>query len=305
MKNWLKLVRAPFVSVTVGGITIGSLYPLWKDGIFHWGRFLLALVAGVLLHFATNVANDYFDYLSGTDRENRVAIPPFSGGSRVLLEGKISPGAALAAAILMTLVAAAIGLYLNYILPGNTLLYIGLIGVFLIYSYNGLLKLVRFYLGEIAIFLAWGPLMVEGSYFIQTGKLSKELLPISFMLGILTLLILFINEFADEEADRKTGRRMWIHLFGRKNSTYVHLILNIIAFGCLAYSILSGTAPVISALAFLALPLAYSAFLHAKRNVNEPHPKFLPAVIKTINTYNLSFLLLVVSILAASFIWKT
>lgn len=303
MKDWLRLFRLPFVSVTVGSITIGSLYPLWKEGIFHWGRFLLALLAGILLHVATNVANDYFDYKSGTDRENKNAIPPFSGGSKVLLEGKISPASALIASLAMAGLASAIGLYLNYILPGNTLIYIGIAGLILIYFYNGVFKLVNYYVGEVAIFLAWGPLMVEGSYFIQTGKLSLQVMPLAIFLGILTLLILFINEFADEEADRKAGRRMWIHLFGRRRAPYIHLILFIIAFASLFYGIMRGYAPWFSLVVFLAFPLGISAYLHASRNVDRPHAEFLPAVIKTINTYNLSFLLLAVSLVVARIIW--
>lgn len=303
MKDWLRLFRLPFVSITVGSITVGSLYPLWRERIFHWDRFFLALFAGILLHVATNVANDYFDYKSGTDRENKDAIPPFSGGSKVLLEGKISPGSALIASLLMVGVASAIGLYLNYILPGNTLIYIGIAGLILIYFYNGIFKLVNYYIGEFAIFLAWGPLMVEGSYFIQTGKLSVQVLPLAVFLGILTLSILFINEFADEEADRKTGRRMWIHLFSRRRAPYVHLILFIIAFTSLFYGILRGYAPLSSLAVFIALPLGVSSYLHAVRNVEKPHSEFLPAVIKTINTYNLSFVLLVVSLVVARIIW--
>ncbi len=305
MKDWIRLLRLPFISVTVGSITVGSLYLLWKEGDFHLGRFALALVGGILLHLATNVANDYFDYVSGNDRENKTAIPPFSGGSKVLLEGKIRPKSALFVSIIMVGIASFIGLYLNYILPGNILLFVGLAGIFLIYTYNGLIKFVNYYLGEICIFLAWGPLMVEGSYFIQTGKFSIALLPISAFLGILTLLILFINEFADEEADKKAGRRTWIHLFGRENSPYVHLFLLFLAFGFLIYAIAAGEGPLLALIVFLALPVGISSSLHAKKNINEPHSKFLPAVIKTINTYNLSFLLLAVSLVLAKVIWRS
>lgn len=305
MKNWLRLFRLPFVSVTAGSITVGSLYSLWEKGLFHWGRFLLALFAGVLLHIATNVANDYFDYKSGTDRENKIAIPPFSGGSKVLLEGGVSPTSAILVSLIMAAIASAIGLYLNYVLPGNTLLYIGIGVLILIYFYNGIFKLVNYYIGELAIFFAWGPLMVEGSYFIQTGRLSFKLLPIAIFLGILTLSILFINEFADEEADRKAGRRMWIHLFGRRTAPYVHLLLYIIAFASLFYAILRGYAPFLSLIVFLAFPLGISAYIHAAKKVDSPHPEFLPAVIKTINTYNLSFILLAVSMIVARVLWGT
>ncbi len=301
MKEWIRIARLPFLSVTVGAILSGSLYALWHDGIFNLWIFLAVLFAGVFLHIGENIANDYFDYRSGTDQANTKAIPPFSGGSRVLLEGKIKPSAALGASILMVLLGGAIGLCLNYILPGNTLLYVGILGVVLIFSYNSGVKLVNFYLGEVAVALAWG-LMVIGAYFAQTGRLTKDIIPLALFVGILTMLILFINEFADEEADKKAGRRMWIHLFGRENSPYVHLFMVLLSYGILIYAAATGKLPWYSLLALAGVfPLA-SASLHAKRNLNESQERFLPAVLKTINGYNLNLFLLSLALIAGKFV---
>ncbi len=301
MKDWVRLARLPFLSVTVGAILAGSLYALWHDGVFNFWRFLATLIAGAFLHIAENIANDYFDYRAGTDQANTKAIPPFSGGSRVLLEGKIKPSSALLASLFLIILGGGIGLYLNSVLPGNTLLYLGIVGVALIFSYNCGIKLVNFYLGEVVIFLAWG-LMVVGSYFVQTGKLSSDIIPLAAFMGTLTLLILFINEFADEEADRLAGRRMWIHLFGRKAAPYVYLFLALLSFSIVFYGVLTGKLPRFSLLVLPAIIPLISAFSHASSHLEEPHEKFLPAVIKTINGYNLSALLISLGLLAGKFL---
>ncbi len=301
MKEWIKLARLPFLSVTVGAILSGSLYALWHHGIFSLWKFLAVLLAGSFLHIAENIANDYFDWRAGTDQANTKAIPPFSGGSRVLLEGKISPSSALTASVLLVIIGTAIGLYLNYILPGNTLLYMGIIGVGLIFSYNAGIKLVNFYLGELAVILAWG-LMTAGAYFVQTGSLSLDILPLALFVGILTTLILFINEFADEEADRKAGRRMWIHLFGRGSSPFVYLSLVILAYGILIYGVVSGKLPWHSLFTLVGAVPLISASFHAKAHLNESQEKFLPAVLKTINGYNLNLVILSLALIAGKFL---
>ncbi len=301
MKDWIRLARLPFLSVTVGAILAGSLYALWHDGSFHFWRFLAVLIAGAFLHIAENIANDYFDFRAGTDQANIKAIPPFSGGSRVLLEGRIKPSSALRASLFLLLLGGGIGLYLNHILPGNTLLYLGLVGVALIFSYNWGIKLVNFFMGEVAVAGAWG-LMVAGAYFVQSGKLTSHIVPLAAFMGILTLLILFINEFADEEADRLSGRRMWIHLFGRERAPYVYLLLVLLSFAALFYGVLTGKLPRLSLLVLPALLPLISAFSHASSHLNEPHEKFLPAVIKTINGYNLSALLISLGLVAGRFL---
>ncbi len=301
MKDWIRLARLPFLSVTVGAITVGALYSLWHDGVFSLARFFMALAAGVFLHLAVNISNDYFDYRAGTDEANTRAIPPFSGGSRVLLEGKVSPSAALVVSVVLVILGGGIGLYLNHILPGNFLLYLGLVGVALIFSYNSGIKLVNFYLGEVVVVVAWG-LMVVGSYYVQSGKFTPDILPLALFLGILTLLILFINEFADEEADRRSGRRMWIHLFGRDGAPYVYLVLVAVAYGFLLYGVFTGAVPPLALISLVGVFPLVGAALHARKNLNEPQEKFLPAVLKTINGYNLNFLLLAVALIFSKFV---
>ena len=299
MKKYFELMRLPFLTVTIGGVLIGTAYAYWKTGSIDFLRFFLALLAASFIHAATNVVNDFFDYISGNDPANVKAISPFSGGSRKIVTGEVKPKEALLFSIILTLAGAAIGLYLNFTVKGNLVLYIGIMGIFLVFSYNGIFpRFVYIGLGEFVIFLAWGPLMVAGAYAVQTGKITPDLFWVSFLPGILTSLILIINEFADEEADRKVGRRTWVILFGRARTMDLYLFFMLLAYGLTFCAILLKKLPKFSAIVVAALILGVKAYSHGKTKVNSEPAEFLPAVLNTINHYNLSALLLTASLVA-------
>jgi 1,4-dihydroxy-2-naphthoate octaprenyltransferase len=92
----MTLLRLPFMTVTIGAVLVGTSFATWSTGRFHLGHFILTLLGACFFHIATNVANDYFDFKSGNDAANTSGTAPFSGGSRMLLEGFISPNEALA-----------------------------------------------------------------------------------------------------------------------------------------------------------------------------------------------------------------
>ncbi len=292
------LLRLPFLVVTLGAVFVGTAFAWWHVGRFHLGFFVLTLLGASFLHLACNVANDYFDFKSGNDAANRNALIPFSGGSRMILDGFVKPGEALAIAILFAVLGAIIGLYFNVILPGNIILFIGLAAVFFVFNYNGFpVRLVNKGWGEVAIFLAWGPLMVLGSYYIQAKSLSSLWpLIVGFPSGILTTLVLLINEFADKEADFITGRKTWVILFGFRTSLFIYLFLAWSCYLVVLAGILFGGWPLWSLLVFLSLPLPFLAFKVAMANL-EKWPAFLPAV-KTTILMNFVFL----AILSISFL---
>jgi len=282
-KAILLLLRLPFLVVSLGAVLSGTAFARWDSGQFNLGLFLLTLAGALFLHIACNVANDYFDYKSGTDAANINAIAPFSGGSRMVLEGFVKPGEALAVSIIFAALGSGIGLYLNAVLEGNVILFIGVAALFLVYGYNGPpLKLVNLGIGEIGIFLAWGPLMVIGAYYVQAQSFSS-LWPLiaAFPSGILTTLVLLINEFADEQADRSSGRKTWVILFGSKRSLYIYLSLALGCYAVVLLGILLGGWPIWSLLVFITLPLVFMAYKTAIQNLGN-WPGFLSAVKATI-----------------------
>jgi 1,4-dihydroxy-2-naphthoate octaprenyltransferase len=291
-KAIMLLLRLPFLTVTVGAVFLGTAFALWNSGRFDLIHFLLALFGACFMHIACNVANDYFDHKSGNDAVNITGMTPFSGGSRMILEGFVKPEKALAVSFFFAFLGAAAGLYLNFAVEGNVVLIIGITALFLVYGYNGFpLYLVNKGLGEIGIFLAWGPLMVVGAYYVQTGSLAS-IWPfvVSIPSGILTTLVLLINEFADKEADASVGRKTWVILFGYKKSLYIFLFLGLVCFAVVFIGVLFDSWPLWTLLTFLTLPLAFQAFSLGLKNLMN-WPGFLPVVKATIL---MNFLFLVI-----------
>ena len=292
------LLRLPFLVVTLGSVFVGTAFAWWYARQFDLVLFLLTMIGACFLHLACNVANDYFDYKSGTDAANVYAVAPFSGGSRMVLEGFVIPGEALAISIILAILGSAIGLYLNAVSAGNVILLIGVAALLLVFGYNGPpLKLVNLGIGEIGIFLAWGPLMVLGAYYVQAQSFSS-FWPLIAALppGILTTLVLVINEFADAEADRSARRKTWVILFGFKKTVYIYLALALGCYIVILAGVLFGGWPLWSLLVMLTLPLSFMAFRIALKNI-ENWTAFLPAV-KTTILINFVFLV----ILSMSFV---
>lgn len=167
-----------------------------------WGLSILVLIAAVLAHIAVNTLNEYQDFHSGLD--SLTQRTEFSGGSGALPK---TPQAApwvfrvfLVAIILLTL----IGVYLVQQV-GWLLLIIGLIGVALIVFYTKFITRMP-WLCLIAPGLAFGPLMIIGSYYVLTGEVSSLAVVLSLVPFFLVNNLLLLNQIPDLEADKKVGR---------------------------------------------------------------------------------------------------
>ncbi len=297
-KAILLLLRLPFLVVTAGAVFVGTAFAWWQTGQFNLVFFLLTFFGACFFHISCNVANDYFDFKSGNDAYNKNALVPFSGGSRMVLDGFVKPNEALTVSLVFAILGSAIGLYLNSVSNGNIILFIGLAALFFVFSYNGFpARLVNKGLGEIAIFLAWGPLMVLGAYYVQAESFSSFwVIAVAFPSGILTTLVLLINEFADKEADFSTGRKTWVILFGFEKSLLIYLFLALSCYILVLSGVLWGGWPIWSLLAVVTLPLPLMAYKVGLRSLDN-WPSFLPAVK---NTILMNFIFLV--ILSVSFV---
>lgn len=300
-KLWLKAVRAPFFTATIIPITLGSIVAWYDISIFSWFKFSLAMLGGIFVHAGTNLANDYFDHLSGCDEANPTPTP-FSGGSRVIQEGLIQPKKILCVSLASFLIGGTIGLYLNYICKGNIILIIGIIGVFLGIFYTAKPFRIGYgSFGELAVGVGFGPLMVLGAYYVQAQSLSFTAFLISIPIGILIALVLFINEFPDYTADKSVGKKTIVVILGKKNAVILyHVFLGSVYLLIILY-VLFAILPVTSLIVVLSLPLALKAILVSKRNFDKIY-ELLPANAATIGLHLLIGLLLSAGILLGKII---
>jgi len=293
---WLKAIRAPFFTATIIPVILGSIFAWHATNDFLWFKFWLALVGAVLIHAGTNLANDYFDHVSGCDEANSTPTP-FSGGSRMIQEGIIPPKHILIVSLTSFLIGGAIGLYLNYISKGNVILLIGAIGIFLGVFYTAKPFRIGYgTFGELAVGIGFGPLVVLGSYYVQTQELSVNAFLISIPIGILIALVLYINEFPDYNADKSVGKNTLVVVLGKRKAVALyHILLGSVYVLIIALTMVK-ILPLTCLIALLTVPLALKAFLVSKRNFDKIY-EILPANAATIALHSLIGILLCAGIL--------
>jgi 1,4-dihydroxy-2-naphthoate octaprenyltransferase len=239
-KAWLMLPRFQFLPLTVIMVSLGTAIGAY-EGHFHFGHFLLAMLGSLLVHMTVNVINDYHDYVDGIDLNTQRT--PFSGGSGVLPLDLLKPKQAFWFGTICLLVAMAIGFYFVMI-KGWLLFPLLLLAGFCAYFYN--VYLSKWHMGEFFAGLSFGPLLVLGSYYVQTGRYSWETLVASLAPGILTWNLLFLNEFPDREADRKGGRRHFVISLGKKDASYLFVALLTASYLCIIAGVLTKMMPAVA-----------------------------------------------------------
>lgn len=296
-KIWLKSIRAPFFTATIIPVLFGSVLAWRNIDHFAWFKFWLTMLGALFVHTATNLANDYFDHFSGCDQVN-LTPTPFSGGSRVIQDGLIAPRKILGASLVCFIFGGAIGLYLNYLCKGNVILVLGIVGVFLGIFYTAKPFRIGYgSLGELAVGVGFGPLMISGSYYVQTQNLSPGVFLISLPIGMLIALVLFINEFPDYYADKSVDKRTLVVILGKKRAVVLYHVLLAVTYVMIISLVMFKLLPPVCLIALLSLPLAFKAFLVSRKNFNRVF-ELLPANAATIGLHSLIGLLL-----SAGIVW--
>ncbi len=253
-RNWFLASRPWSFSMTAISVSVGSAMAAIQ-GSFSWALYLLALVSAVLLHVATNLINDYYDVKNGIDT---VASATAQYRPHPLVEGRLPALQVRNAAFGLFGLAALIGIYLTAVC-GQMVLWIGLVGLLAGLTYTAPpLKYKYVALGEISVFLMWGPLMVEGAYYVQCRSLGMDAFWVSLPFGILVALVLLANNIRDIDLDRSHRIRTLAIMLGRRHGLTAYLGLMVLAYlGILA---LAGTLTPWVLLIFLTLPLAANLF---------------------------------------------
>jgi 1,4-dihydroxy-2-naphthoate octaprenyltransferase len=266
IKHYLGVARAPFLALPITLIASGSAASAF-DGAFSWSRTLVALVGLVSLHIAVNALNEASDMRTGIDLNTERT--PFSGGSGTLPAGNLSERTARLVGYGGFLIGATCGAwFLRQV--GTGLIPIFVVGAVCVLAYTEVLA--RLGVGEIAAGFGLGALPILGTAMVQDGTLGPAAIAVSIPAFLMTFNLLLLNEFPDEDADRKGGRRHLVILLGRKGAALVY------AMAALAtpLSILAGIAlevlPVTAALGLLPSLLLVQPLRWAFGNPKEPVP---------------------------------
>ncbi|MEK6649892.1 MAG: UbiA family prenyltransferase [Bacteroidota bacterium] len=248
--KWLVITRAPFLTAALMPLFIGGAYAaaMLGEAPFPALNFTLTAIGVALLHLASNVYNDYFDWKDGTDQANASYFLKYSGGSRAIELGLTDLRGTFSIATGLLLTSVAIGVYLTWQVGWGVLLY-GLIGATLGFFYTAppVRLVARHGLGEIAIGLAFGPLITAGTAYAVTGQFDPtwSTFLLGVPVGLLTANILIINQIPDIEADASTGKNHLVVTLGKERTPWLYggtLVLSTLIHGWMVMSLPMATA---------------------------------------------------------------
>lgn len=291
LKVWLAEIRAPFLTATIVPIVLGTSIAWYNTGKVDWFFFFLTLISGIFLHIGCNVVNDYYDHLSSNDDINLEFIRPFTGGSRMIQLGLLTPLEVLSGGLLFFAIGSGIGIYLA-IEKGWEILGLGLIGVVSSFFYTAPpLYFASRGIGEFLVGLNFGTLMTLGAYFVQTQKFSIEALLASIPPALLIAGVLYINEFPDYNADKAVGKRTIVVRLGREKAVIPYIFIMLLGYIVVLISSIAGKLPLSTLISFATIPLGLKAIDFAKKYHSNP-PRLVPANAMTIQSHLFTGLLL-------------
>jgi len=195
----------------------------YMEGHFTWLPALICAVFAGLMQISANLINDLFDYLKGTDREDRL------GPERACAKGWISPGAMKKGILLTVVLACLVGSSLLFY-GGWKLILVGVVCVLFAFLYTtGPYPLSYNGWGDALVILFFGFIPVGGTYYVQALTLSSGVIIVSLVCGLIVDTLLVVNNYRDREADLKSGKRTVIVRFGEPFGRYLYLILGVLA----------------------------------------------------------------------------
>jgi len=208
LQIWLLAARPKTLSAGLAPVLIGAALA-WSNGVFHGLSVAAAAAGALLIQIGTNYANDYFDFVKGTDTEERV------GPTRATQAGLVTPAQMRLATLVVFALVFLPGAYLVY-RGGWPLLAVGLVSIVCGVLYTGgPYPLGYLGLGDVFVLVFFGPVAVAGTYYVQAQELSWLPVVAGLAPGLFSTAILTVNNLRDADTDVKTGKRTLAVRFGK------------------------------------------------------------------------------------------
>jgi 1,4-dihydroxy-2-naphthoate octaprenyltransferase len=222
----------------------------WAGRLPRVGAFIAALIGSVFIQIGTNLANDYSDAKRGADTADRL------GPVRVTSAGLVTPRRVLTATWIAFAVAVACGIYLATV-AGVAILVVGALSIAAGVLYTGGPRPYGYEgLGEVFVFLFFGLVAVNGSYYVQVEELDALPLGLSIAIGFLATAIIVVNNVRDLETDRRAGKMTLAVRMGRASAVNLYRLLVLGAFAVLPIALVAGESSLLPLIGLAALPLA-------------------------------------------------
>jgi 1,4-dihydroxy-2-naphthoate octaprenyltransferase len=278
--RYLLATRPAFLTITLAGCLLGFATAVDGGAAFDWVRALVTLVLALLAHAGINVLNDYCDHLNGTDARNTQRIYPFTGGSRFIQNGVLTPRQVLVFAAALFVATIAGGLWLLSV-AGVGLFWIGLAGLAIGWAYSAApLQLNSRGIGEVCV-AAGFLLVVAGADYAQRGAFASLPWLAGAPYALLVANILYINQFPDREADRASGKLHWVARLQPEAAAWGYGLILLLAALALAEGILLDLLPLAAAGALVAWIPALQAWRQLRLFAAMPE-RLAPAIKQTL-----------------------
>jgi 1,4-dihydroxy-2-naphthoate octaprenyltransferase len=242
--------RPRTLPAAIAPVLVGSAAAHYEISAFRWGAFVAALVGSIFIQIGTNLANDYSDARRGADTADRL------GPVRVTSSGLVAPRRVLVATWLAFGVAVAAGIYLATV-AGWIIIAVGVASIAAGVLYTGGPRPYGYAgLGEVFVFLFFGLVAVNGSYYVQVERLDWLPFGLSLAVGCLATAILVVNNVRDLDTDRRAGKRTLAVRLGRESTRGLYAGLLLAAAVALLLTLALEGGPWWAALGLVAAPLA-------------------------------------------------
>ena len=235
--NFLSMIRAPFLSSIISPILIGTILAYYIGRNFDLVNFIIVFMLGIFFHVTTNVYNDIYDTLQGTDEIN-VNRNEFSGGSGVLVKDPSALPVMYRIARFSLIGTLLASLVLYFRIEDNLkiiLIVLACLSAFFSKYYTAApLKLAYRGWGEFSVWFAFGPMAITVAVISQNISLSSTVFAAMPFTGISTLSILLIGQIIDYDADKAAGKWGIAVRLGKRFAGIFYIVVQI----CLCINII-------------------------------------------------------------------
>ncbi|WP_020401963.1 1,4-dihydroxy-2-naphthoate polyprenyltransferase [Gracilimonas tropica] len=249
-KLWIEAARPQTLAAAVVPVIVGAALA-YEANLLNWTATSVALICAMLIQIGTNFANDYFDFIKGSDTDERI------GFRRATAAGLIAPSTMKNATIITMGLAFVTGLYLVWV-GGWIVLVIGLLSLLfgVLYTggpfplgYNGL--------GDVFVFLFFGIIAVMTTYYVNVLEWSETSFWAALAVGGLCVNILVVNNLRDVDQDQKSGKKTLGVLLGETALKIEYLLMILLAFAIPPHFYVQFDFSFWILLPFLSLPIAF------------------------------------------------
>ncbi|WP_372652975.1 1,4-dihydroxy-2-naphthoate polyprenyltransferase [Halobacteriovorax sp.] len=209
-KAWIMASRPKTLTAASGPVILGTALAYNETQNISFIIFALTLLAALSMQVGTNLVNDYYDAIRGTDSDDRL------GPTRVTQTGLIEPKKVKLGFILCFLFAVLVSIYLM-IIGGWTIIIMGICCILAAYCYTGgPFPLSHYALGEVFALIFFGPVAVWGTYYLQYQSLNLDIIILGFGPGLISAAIMSINNLRDIKSDKRASKVTIATLLGAK-----------------------------------------------------------------------------------------